>query len=312
MESRTQSDASVPKLSLGSWAFSFGPFASAPWSFDRLCAYAASAGFDGVEINGFRPHPHHDDYDSDQKCRELVAMIADSGLGISGYAPDLTAVPPARVAAGDYLDVINRTLAFCDRLGIGTLRVDSVSPTEQLAAVPYEQRFARLAAVWHAAAERCAQHGVSLVWEFEPGFWLNRPSEVVRMKETVGHANFGILFDSSHAYTGAVAGARQGPEPELLAGGPAEYAQLLLPYIRHLHLIDSDGSLHDGTTSDHLPFGDGLVDFPALLTALAPVRDRLPWWCLDFCFCPTTERDARRAVPLVRELARDLAGEPAT
>ena len=43
MESRTQSDASVPKLSLGSWAFSFGPFASAPWSFDRLCAYAASA-----------------------------------------------------------------------------------------------------------------------------------------------------------------------------------------------------------------------------------------------------------------------------
>jgi sugar phosphate isomerase/epimerase len=266
--------ASVPKLSLGSWAFSFEPFASAPWSFDRL--------------------------------------IADSRLGISGYAPDLTPVPPAQVAAGDYLKVIDQTLAFCDRLGIGTLRVDSVSPPEPLAAAVYEQRFAHLANVWHAAAERCARYDVRLVWEFEPGFWLNRPSEVARMAAAVDHPNFGILFDSSHAYTGAVAGARQGAGPELLAGGPVEYAQLLLPYIAHLHLIDSDGSLHDGTTSAHLPFGDGRIDFLALLTALGPARGRLPWWCLDFCFCPTTEQDARLAVPFVRELARHPAEEPAS
>jgi len=31
-----------------------------------------------------------------------------------------------------------------------------------------------------AAAEEAAQAGVLLVWEYEPGFWLNKPSEVVR------------------------------------------------------------------------------------------------------------------------------------
>ena len=61
-----------------------------------------------------------------------------------------------------------------------------------------------------------------LVWEFEPGFWLNRPSEVLRLIEAVAHPTFRVLFDTSHAYTGAVGGARQGRDPELLGGGVEE------------------------------------------------------------------------------------------
>jgi sugar phosphate isomerase/epimerase len=49
-----------PKLSLGSWAFSFGPFEDNPWPFSRVLQFAAEAGYDGIEINGFRPHPHPD------------------------------------------------------------------------------------------------------------------------------------------------------------------------------------------------------------------------------------------------------------
>ena len=47
-----------PKISLGSWAFSFGPFTDNPWSFADVIRYAADAGYDSVEINGFQPHPH--------------------------------------------------------------------------------------------------------------------------------------------------------------------------------------------------------------------------------------------------------------
>src|SRR5262245_7926093 len=89
----------LPRLSLGSWAFSFGPFEKAPWSFQALCRYAADAGYDGVEINGFRPHPHPDDFVSALRCRELKQFITDTGLGISGYAPDLRAVPPSEAPA---------------------------------------------------------------------------------------------------------------------------------------------------------------------------------------------------------------------
>jgi sugar phosphate isomerase/epimerase len=75
------------------------------------------------------------------------------------------------------------------------------------------------------------------------------------------------------------------------------------PHIGHVHLIDSDGSLHDDETSAHIAFGQGHVDFPAALQALRPALDGLEWWGIDFCFCPTTEVDARAAVPYVRDLA---------
>jgi sugar phosphate isomerase/epimerase len=300
-----------PRLSFGSWAFSFGPFESAPWSFDRLCRYAAEAGYDGVEINGFRPHAYFRDFTGADDFRELIALRDDLGLEYSGYAPDFHDVPPAVVDQATYLEAFEAALRFCDRLGISILRVDTVSPPAQLPAAEYEERFARLARTWNAAAELAAKLSVLLVWEFEPGFWLNRASEVVRLLEAVAHPNFKVLFDTSHAYTSGVAGARQGAQPELLAGGVTEYARLIEPYLGHLHLIDSDGSLHDEETSAHLPFGDGLVDFSAALQALQPSLDTLPWWTVDFCFCPTTERDARTAVPFVRDLMGRFASTSA-
>jgi sugar phosphate isomerase/epimerase len=295
--------AAGPRLAFGSWAFSFGPFADAPWSFERLCRYAAEAGYDGVEINGFRPHPHHHDVATDARCAELRATIADAGLEPAAYAPDFTAVPPGEVEATEYLRELDATRRFCERMGIGLLRVDTASPPDPLAPDAYERRFERLSSTWRAAARRCAESGITMVWEFEPGFWLNRPSEVLRLVEAVDHSHFKILFDSSHAYMGAVVGSRQSPEPEPLAGGAAEYARMLEPHLGHLHLIDSDGSLHDEETTAHLPFGQGHVDFPTVLAALRPALDALPWWGVDFCFCPTTEADARLAVPVVRSLA---------
>jgi sugar phosphate isomerase/epimerase len=293
-----------PRIAFGSWAFAFGPFAADPWSFDRLCQYAAGAGYDGVEINGFRPHPHDEDFDSDASCRELSARMADLGLGISGYAPDFRTAPPAEVPLGDYLRRLDSVLAFCTRMGIRVLRTDTVTAPVTLDPAEHERRLAWLVTAWQEAARRCAAAGVTLVWEFEPGFWLNRPSQVIRLLAEVGHPSFRVLFDTSHAYTGAVAGARHGPDPELLTGGAVEYARLLAPWLGHLHLIDSDGSLHDNETSAHLPFGTGRLDFDAVIAALGTGPGRLSWWTVDFCFCPTTERDAAAAVPYVRALAK--------
>ena len=58
-----------PKISLGSWAFSFGPFSNAPWSFSQVLEFTAQAGYDGVEINGFRPHPHPETMTQPQSAR---------------------------------------------------------------------------------------------------------------------------------------------------------------------------------------------------------------------------------------------------
>ena len=295
-----------PKLSLGSWAFSFGPFSNEPWAFSRVLQFIAEAGYDGVEINGFRPHPHPDDYDTPAKCHDLVMQIEEYGLGISGYAPDFGEVPPAVVETQAYLSTFYKCLDFCTNCSICTLRVDTVSSPVSLAPAEYEARFTRLTQTWHQAAEVASKAGVLLVWEFEPGFWLNKPSEVRRIIEAVDHENFKLLFDTSHAYMGAVIGARQTGDKELLNGGVSEYGRLLGMNVGHLHLIDSDGTLHNNETSIHVAFGQGKIDFIDVLTALRPVVATLPWWCVDFCFNPQTPSAGKEAVPFVHRLMNEV------
>lgn len=296
----------MTKYSLGTWAFSFGPFAAAPWPLDRVLAYCAEVGFDGVELNGFRPHAHQDDFNTVDKCRALRQHIADYGLGLSGYAPSLESVPPALVEPEAYLAEVHKCLFVCEHLGTPILRVDSVSPPEELEPAEYDQRFSRLVRTWRAAADEAQRAGVRIVWEFEPGFWLNKPSEVLRVVQSVAHEGFRILFDTSHAYMGAVVGARQTGTRETLPGGVLEYAKLLAPHIGHLHLIDSDGTLHNDETSTHTPFGQGHVDFSAVLRAIRPIVANLEWWCADFCFCAETESAGRQAVPFMRRLAEEV------
>lgn len=299
----------IPKFSIGSWAFSFGPFESNPWSFEKVCHYASDAGYDGIEINGFRPHPHPGDFDSDAKCAELGLFLDDLGLGISGFAPNFGSLPPAEVPKTDYLAELDTSLRFCERMGINTLRVDTVSPPVGLASGEYDIKFTQLVDTWHAAAQACAAKNVTLVWEFEPGFWLNKPREVKNLVEAVNHPNFRLLFDTSHAYMGAVVGARHEGEKQILAGGVEEYARLVEQHIGHVHFIDSDANLHNDDTSVHAPFGSGLVDFPAVINALRGPLEKLEWWCFDFCFCPTTEADARKAIPFMKNAIKAANNE---
>ena len=292
-----------PKVAFGSWAFVFGPFASDPWSFQRVCQYVADAGYDGIEISGFRPHPHQDDFNSDLKCQKLRDQIASCGLGISAFAPDMTSAPPTASSEAVYLRLVDSARAFCERMNITTLRVDTVSPPIALGADEYEAQFARVATNFTAAAERLARSDVQLVWEFEPGFWLNSPTEVLRLLDAVQSDNFGVLFDTSHALTSA-RGQRQTPPLELLEGGAEEYARLLKPFVRHLHLIDSIGVLHDDETSEHLPFGAGEVDFDAVIGVLGAVATDIEWWTVDYCFWPHTERDGAKGAAFVHDLIK--------
>lgn len=292
----------MPKLSLGSWAFSFGPFSANPWPFSRLLRFAAAAGYDGVEMNGFKPHTHPDDYDTAEKCAALKREIEDLGLGVSGYAADFRGAAPAQVPQAEYLDTVKRNLQFCERLAIPILRVDTITPPIAMPPDEYQRKFHKLAEAWRAAADLCGRSGVKLVWEFEPGFWLNKPSEVKAIVEAVAHPNFKLLFDTSHAYMGAVMGSRHVGKREILPGGVPEYARMVLDHIGHFHIIDNDGTLHGDETSTHSPFGRGHIDFNATLAALRPVIERLEWWCVDYCFCAETEQEAPKAVPFIREL----------
>jgi len=298
-----------PKLSIGSWAFAFGPFARAPWTFESVLRYARDAGYDGVEINGFPPHPTPEQYDTAARRGELRRMIESYGLGVSGYAPSFNDVPPALVPAERYTERLKRVVELAGDIGTRTIRIDTVSPPELTAGnEEYERMFSNLVEVWRAAAETAGAEGAVLVWEFEPGFWLNKPAEVLALCRAVDSRHFKVLFDTSHAYMGAVVGARHQEAPGPLEGGVEAYAKLLAPYIGHLHLIDSDGTLHYDETSTHAEFGAGFVDFSGLLRQSGALLAALDWWCVDFCFNAEAEAWGREAVPFVRRLMAEARG----
>ena len=74
--------------------------------------------------------------------------------------------------------------------------------------------------------------------------------------------------------------------------------------INHLHLIDSDGTLHDGETSTHAPFGDGVIPFDRLMPELACNDMGHDWWTIDLCFWPDAWPVTEKCKKAVDELNR--------
>ncbi|MEO8128763.1 MAG: sugar phosphate isomerase/epimerase family protein [Bryobacteraceae bacterium] len=271
---------------MGSWAFSFGPYSDHPIPFEKTVARLSDAGYDGIEICGFPPHITLDHYPNADSRAELVEFLNAHKLGVSGYAADLSSVNP--ITAGhkrSYLELFERCVEMCVDIGSPAIRVDSVAAPGSIPDNEYKPAFERLASVWRDAAAIAEKYGTRLVWEFEPGFAFNKPSEVLSMHERVNHPNFSVMFDTSHAYMCGVVGARQHCPKEILAGGVHEFLQLLKGRIGAIHLIDSDGTLHADETSTHRPFGEGLVDFKGLTPHLLAVPN-IEWWCVDLCFWP--------------------------
>jgi len=272
------------KVSLGSWAFSFGPFADNPIPFETIVRRLSEAGYDGIEICGFPPHIALDQYPTKETRRQLARFLEGNKLGVSGYAADFTSVNP--VVAGNkekYLDLFRRNVELCADIGSPSIRVDSVAAPGSIEERDYRGAFDRLAEVWRQAAGIAQLAGIRLVWEFEPGFAFNKPSEVVGMHQAVGHPNFRVLFDTAHAYMCAVVGSRQHGAREILPGGASEFLDKLRGRIGAIHLIDSDGTLHGDETSTHRPFGEGSVDFQSIAPKLLDVPN-IDWWCIDMCF----------------------------
>jgi sugar phosphate isomerase/epimerase len=277
------------QLSIGSWAYCFGPYKENPVPFDTVIEKLGSLGFDGIELGGFPPHPSPAQLNTKAKRSELRERVAGHGLQFSGLAADLWSHPFIQSENNSkWMSAFEQNLEFAVDLGIDCVRVDSVSPPDIFEKERLEpsRAWERLVRTFQLGAQKAADRGIRVVWEFEPGFAFNKPSEIVRLPGEVEHKNFGVLFDTCHAHVCAAVGARQPGPTETLAGGALELLTRLRGKIGHLHLIDSDGTLHNNETSTHAPFGQGLLNFDELIPAL--LRSGCPsnWWTIDLCFWP--------------------------
>jgi len=286
------------RISIGTWAFLFNQ--ERPIPFEEVVPGLQELGFDGLELGGFGEHPSPDNKPTEADRATVRQLWESRGMGCSGLAADLWS--EKLITAPDdssYMATFRKNLKFCNDLGIDVMRVDTTEdpwvlgdvpgesrPEQVTCQVDYDTALERVCDTWRRCAEEAAAAGVRLVWEFEPGFALNKPSDIMRVLDGVGHENLMTMFDTCHADNVAVQGARQPGTRETLPGGIGELAERLAGKIGRVHLIDSDGSINEHKTSTHPPFGEGRLDFDQFMPAIVAAGCPDDWWTIDLCFWP--------------------------
>jgi len=301
------------KLSIGSWAYIFNQ--EKPTNdFHQVVHMLADLGYEGVELGAFGVHPTPVSHPARADRQRLKKEVADHGLEFSGIAVDLWSFKKPGPSLMDenptpYLAAFLGFTVFGADLGIKTIRVDSVEPPDFFATSKMDPKvgLSRIIDVWSKASKMAADHGMNICWEFEPGFVFNKPSEILAIVDGVraqGNPNFGVLYDTCHAYMAAVVGANHAGAKEILPGGDLELLKRLKGKITHIHLIDSDGSLNEHNTSTHNPFGTGKLNFDKLLPELNNCGVPHDWWCVDLCFWPNAwdvTADSKRFLDQMRK-----------
>ncbi|WP_282701213.1 sugar phosphate isomerase/epimerase family protein [Streptomyces sp. CC219B] len=110
----------------------------------------------------------------------------------------------------------------------------------------------RLAESLTPVLDAAATAGVPLALEPEPGHLLATLADFHHLRHTLGDPDhLGLTLDIGHC---------QCLEPL----SPADCVRAAAPWLRHVQIEDMRRGIHE-----HLPFGDGEIDFPPVLAALA-------------------------------------------
>ena len=280
------------RISIGTWAYIFNQ--EVPTNdFHTILHKLQDLGYDGVELGGFSPHPSPDSHPTKESRAKLRKDVEAHGLKFSALAADLWSQKMLTVEdSGPFIAAFAKNVMFADDLGIDCIRVDTVEPITvvQSGQVTNELAFARAVKAFDLCSKLAAQKNIRICWEFEPGFPINKPSEILALVEEVrvkrNNPNFGVLYDTCHAHMCAAVGANQIGAKETLPGGALELLEKLRGNITHVHLIDSDGTLNEHNTSTHNPFGTGVLNFDELVPAIQKAGVPSDWWCVDLCFWP--------------------------
>lgn len=268
----------MKKVSIGSWAI--------PQHIGELCKGTKELGFDGISLGGFPPYGANADL---QKTPEEIEAyrknFIDTGLEVADYAIDLWAYD-ALTQTTEWRAAFSKALQFAKQFQMtDIIRVDTDSKPVLPEGMTYQEVKDFYVMHFKEMAREAACYGFRLVWEFEPGFIINEPSNVVEIVKRVNEPNFSLLFDTCHAYNCSL--GLNGIEPEILKGGILEFIDMAKGHIGFVHVIDADGTLNKDNTSEHVPFGEGKIDFDEVIPALMERGGYTgDWWAIDLCEWP--------------------------
>src|SRR5204863_4286123 len=184
-------NASMKKLSIGSWAYIFNQ-EKPTTDFHEVLHKLQHLGYDGVELGSFGAHPTPNSHPTRADRQRLKKEVADHGLEFSGIAVDLWGFKKPGPSILDenptpYMAAFLGFTVFGHDLGIKTIRVDSVEPPDffQKSGMDPQAGLDRILTVWDKCSKIAADYGMNICWEFEPGFLFNKPSEILKIVDGV-------------------------------------------------------------------------------------------------------------------------------
>ncbi|MFJ4717530.1 sugar phosphate isomerase/epimerase family protein [Streptomyces sp. NPDC088785] len=253
-------NASAYRLRLG-----YGTNGLTDLRLDDALALLADLGYDGVGLT--LDHMHLDPFAPHLAARtaRIAHRLADLGLEVTVETGARYVLDPRRKHGPTLLDadedaraartaLLVRAVRIAADLGAHAVHLFSgVTPPGTGADTAWKRLAASLGPVLDAAEAA----GMPLAIEPEPGHLLGTLADFHHLRGLLGSPGvLGLTLDLGHC---------QCLEPE----PPADCVRAAAPWLRHVQIEDMRRGVHE-----HLPFGDGEIDFPPVLEALDEIGYR--------------------------------------
>ncbi|MFF2379293.1 sugar phosphate isomerase/epimerase family protein [Streptomyces sp. NPDC058108] len=244
----------------GPLRFGYGTNGLADLRLDDALGLLADLGYDGVGLT--LDHMHLDPMARGlaARNRRLARRLDTLGLGVTvetgaryvldprrKHGPSLLDPDPADRARRT--DLLHRAVRIAADLGAHAVHCFSGVPP---AGTDEDTAWKRLAEALAPVLDAAGRAGVPLAVEPEPGHLLATLDDFHRLRRILGDPPaLGLTLDIGHC---------QCLEPL----PPADCVRAAAPWLRHVQIEDMRRGVHE-----HLPFGEGEIDFPPVLDALA-------------------------------------------
>ncbi|MER7107761.1 sugar phosphate isomerase/epimerase family protein [Streptomyces sp. NPDC000229] len=255
-------DTSAPPTAL---RFGYGTNGLTDLRLDDALALLADLGYDGVGLT--LDHMHLDPLAPDLAARtaRVARRLGDLGLGVTVETGARYVLDPRRKHGPSLLDpepdgraARTRLLALAVRvaadLGAHAVHCFSGTAPDDIPPTDTTTAWKRLEESLTPVLDAAATAGIPLAVEPEPGHLLATLGDFHHLRRTLGDPGphlLGLTLDIGHC---------QCLEP----ASPADCVRDAAPWLRHVQIEDMRRGVHE-----HLPFGDGEIDFPPVLEALA-------------------------------------------